>query len=118
MGKELLTFKNAVILIVIIMLVAILRTAIDSGVTITSLEREANVVFSALSGEVVDSDVLIEAKLENLNDRGYESIKKVLGVESDFCIYFEDITGNVVQIDGIDPGIGSNNIYINDKPCR
>ena len=122
--KELFTFKNAIILIAIIMLISVFRVAIEQTETSkANLEREAKVVLDVLAdidGKVslVDSNGLVEEKIESLNDMGYEEIKSILGIKSDFCIFFEDVTGNIVKINGINPGIGSGRIYINNKPCK
>jgi len=123
-NKELFTFKNAIILIAIIMLISVFRAAINPTETNRIyLEREAETALNILSDEdkevsLVDSNELIEEKIENLNDMGYEEIKSILGVKNDFCIFFEDITGNILKIDGINPGIGSSKIHINDVPCK
>ena len=123
-NKELFTFKNAIILIAIIMLIAVFRASITPTESSKSnLEREAETALNILSDgdkevSLLVSNVLIEEKVENLNDMGYEEIKSILGIKNDFCIYFEDITGNLVKIDGINPGIGSSKIHINDVPCK
>tara|TARA_B100000315_G_scaffold25988_1_gene22331 strand:+ start:375 stop:773 length:399 start_codon:yes stop_codon:yes gene_type:complete len=123
-NKELFTFKNAIILIVIIMLIAVFRAAtIPTETSKTNLEKEAKVMLNILADEdgkvsLVNSNELVEEKIENLNEMGYEELKNIIGIKNDFCIYFEDITGNVVQIDGINPGIGSEKISINNKPCK
>jgi len=41
----------------------------------------------------------------------------MLGINKDFCVYLEDITGNLIRIDGISLGVGSNKIRINGEPC-
>ena len=122
--KELFTFKNAIILIIIIMLISILRAAIAPIETSkANLEKEAKVVLNVLANKdgkvsLVDSNGLVEEKIESLSDMGYEEIKSILGIKNDFCIFFEDVLGNIVKIDGINPGIGSDKIYINGEPCE
>ena len=122
--KEPFTFKNAIILIIIIMLISILRAAIAPIETSkANLEKEAKVVLNVLANKdgkvsLVDSNGLVEEKIESLSDMGYEEIKSILGIKNDFCIFFEDVLGNIVKIDGIDSGIGSGKIYINNEPCK
>ena len=48
----------------------------------------------------------------------YNEVKDILGIKSDFCIYFEDVTGNLVRIDNTNLGIGSDKIFINGEPCK
>ena len=129
MGKkvkknEIFTFKNAIILIIIIMLISILRAAIAPIETSkANLEKEAKVVLNVLANKdgkvsLVDSNGLVEEKIESLSDMGYEEIKSILGIKNEFCIFFEDVLGNIVKIDGINPGIGSGKIHINGEPCE
>ena len=47
----------------------------------------------------------------------YNRVKAIVGVKNDFCIYFEDITGSILKVDGMGTGIGSGKIYINGQPC-
>jgi hypothetical protein len=48
----------------------------------------------------------------------YNEIKNLLGVENDFCVFFEDVTGDIMKVNGIVSGIGSDKIYINGEPCK
>tara|TARA_B100001964_G_scaffold4051_1_gene4407 strand:- start:747 stop:1058 length:312 start_codon:yes stop_codon:yes gene_type:complete len=85
-----------------------------------NLMQEAETVINILTNEKTEASLLTqnsltEEKVENLD---YDEIKNIIGVENDFCIFFEDINGNLVKIDDMDPGIGSDKIYINGKPCK
>ena len=106
------------------MLISILRAAIAPIETSkANLEKEAKIVLNVLANKdgkvsLVDANGLVEEKIERLNDMGYEEIKSILGIKNDFCIFFEDVTGNIVKINGINSGIGSGRIYINNKPCK
>ena len=126
-SKELFTYDNAIKLIAILLIVAIARAALTSDKGTPSvksdLEQEALEVLRTLTNKnmplsVLESNELVEEKVEYLERMGYDKIKSMVNIKSDFCIFFEDITGNVIRIDGISHGIGSNKIYINDKPCR
>ncbi|MEK6949039.1 MAG: hypothetical protein AABX34_02380, partial [Nanoarchaeota archaeon] len=89
----------------------------------SALEREAEIVLERLTNgydemNLLNSNEIVEEKVARLGQMNYNEVKNMLGVMNDFCIYFEDATGEVIRIDGISLGIGSNRIYINRKPCR
>ena len=73
--------------------------------------------FQAFGVSMSDRVELLEEKVIELDEMDYDEIKNVLGVKNDFCIYFEDVTGDIVKIDDIRLGIGSDKIYINGEPC-
>jgi hypothetical protein len=119
--KEWLDFNRAIVLLLIISLFIILKTAFTPQKT--ELLKEAEIVLDTLTDDytkvsLVESNELIEEKIRNLDSMDYNEAKNVLGVEGDFCIFFEDATGNLVRIDNINSGIGSNKIYINGEPCK
>jgi hypothetical protein len=119
--REWLDFNRAIVLLLIISLFIILKTAFTPQKT--ELLKEAEIVLDTLTDDytkvsLVESNELIEEKIRNLDSMDYNEAKNVLGVEGDFCIFFEDATGNLVRIDNINSGIGSNKIYINGEPCK
>ena len=121
--KELLSYDNAVRLIAILLIIAVVRAAITSEASKPDLEQEAEYVLKAITDEnmpvsVLSSNEVVEEKVVKLSQMDYNKVKNLLGVKNDFCIYFEDISGNIIIIDGISPGIGSNRIYVNGKPCN
>ena len=121
--KELLSYDNAVRLIAILLIIAVVRAAITSEASKPDLEQEAEYVLKAITDEnmpvsVLSSNEVVEEKVIELHQMGYNNIKSMLGVKNDFCIYFEDISGNVIRIDGVNLGIGSNSILINGEPCK
>lgn len=127
---EWFNFNSAIVLITIIALFIILRTTFTPSETVELLEdakselvKEAEIVLNTLSDRnaevsLLESNELIEEKIRDFDERGYNEVKDILGVENDFCIFFEDSSGNLVKIDGINPYIGSNKIYINGYPCK
>ena len=125
--KEWLNFDNAAVFIIILLVISVLR-AIVSGEAGTAgskvdLAEEAAAVLSKITDErtpisLLKSNELLEEKVEQLEKMDYGEIKSMLGIKSDFCIYFEDISGNAITIDGISPGIGSNRILINGGSCE
>jgi len=116
-----MNFNNAIILLTIIALFVIIKTILVPQST--TVEQEANIVLDTFTNgddrmSLINQNELIEEKLRNLDDMGYDEIKNELGLKSDFCIYFEDISGNLVRIDNVNLGIGSEKISINGNPCR
>ncbi|MCH8329716.1 MAG: hypothetical protein IIB81_05000, partial [Nanoarchaeota archaeon] len=104
-----------VILLFIAMIQGILNPKYD-------LAKEAKIVLDTIAGEHPDLGILslnelTDERIRNLNNKDYMELKSMLGVKSDFCIFFEDITGNFVQVDGIKAGIGSDKISVNGQPC-
>ena len=125
-GKELFSYDNALKLIAILLIVAIARAALTSDKGTASvkadLEQEAIEVLRVLTNKnmpisVLESNELVEERAEYLEQMGYDKIKSMIGIKSDFCIFFEDISGNVIRIDNLKLGIGSNKIYIDGQPC-
>ena len=44
----------------------------------------------------------------------YDDLKDSMNIKNEFCVYFEDENGNIVE--GIKT-IGSDKIEVNGKPC-
>ena len=77
---------------------------------ILSAGQNLTVIF--IQGTKVDEKKLGEALLLS-----YENLKALLGVESDFCIYFEDDKGNLVPA-GNKLGIGSPLVNLSGRTCN
>ena len=60
----------------------------------------------------------MEKKIIGLEQMDYDEIKDLLGVENDFCVFFEDATGDIMKVNDMETGIGSDKIYINGEPCK
>ncbi len=124
--REWFNFDKAMLLLIILVLFVILKTFFAPPETVqllTDLEQEAEVVLNTLTDgnteiSLLSSDEVIDEKIENFDQMDYDEIKDILGVKSDFCIYFEDVTGNLVKINDVDLGIGSDKIRINGNPCK
>ena len=75
----------------------------------SDLERDVSLIPKRItSGVVHDSDLvfieddkLIPEALREVSDMDYDELKSALGVKNDFCIYFEDEAGNLINIDDI-----------------
>lgn len=122
-AKELFTYDNAIFLLILIAVFVILKALVapeDIQISKGDLSQDAEIVLDKLTNgkiSLLRSDELIESEIENLDKMDYQEIKNLLGVKNDFCIYFEDISGNAVRIDNLNLGIGSNKISINGEPC-
>lgn len=66
---------------------------------------------SLVVGNSVDSNVL-----NQISNTAYDQLKLKLGVKSDFVIYFEDQSGNLVML-GDRPCIGSSFALVNGHRC-
>lgn len=127
-NKDLFTFRKAIIFALILALIVLFRTILASTGAFKAaekidLEQDAKTLIDIVANEgadisLVKSNELIEEKIERLNNMDYHKFKDILGMKSDFCVYFEDVTGNLIKVDGIEPGIGSEKIQINGKPCH
>ncbi|MFH0867723.1 MAG: hypothetical protein V1831_00245 [Candidatus Woesearchaeota archaeon] len=111
---EWLNYNNAIRFLIILALVVIIKTALTST---ADLEQEAEIVLNTLINK--ESNELIVEKVRNLDEMSYDEIKSMLGIRRDFCIFLEDVSGNIVQIDNLDNlAIGSEKIYINGEQCK
>ncbi len=87
------------------------------------LESESRTMPATLSSQQNDSGSFVEGtkvndeKIEQVSNLSYEVLKAQLGLESDFCIYFEDEQGNLVPIKN-KVGIGSPLVNISGKSCN
>ena len=128
--KERFNFNKAIFLLFLIAVFVTLKTfftGLDPStvleVTESDLMQEAEIVLDKLTNGntlvgLLDSNVLSEEKIISLDQMDYDEIKSLLGIKNDFCIFFEDITGNVIKIADIDSGICSGKIYVNGNPCK
>ena len=66
---------------------------------------------------LTDGSIVNLTKIEDLLELDYEDLKRQLRIESDFCIYFEDVDGNIIYLSEDKTGIGSDKISISDIPC-
>ena len=123
-------FNKAVILLILLAVIVIFRTALAPTQTPelskeekNDLAGEADIILGELTGanaevSLLDSNELMEEKVIGLEQMNYDELKDLLGVENDFCVFFEDATGDIMKVDDMETGIGSDKIYINGKPCK
>ena len=85
------------------------------------LQEEAETILDELTNgdehTFAVNGILQEEILTRISGMSYKELKDSLNVENDFCIYFEDESGNLVEIkDGL-RSVGSDAIVINGRPC-
>ncbi len=78
----------------------------------STLSSEQNLTVVFIKGAKIDGERFAAAA--NLS---YETLKSLLGVNSEFCIYLEDEKGNVVPMEGR-VGIGSPLANISGRGCN
>ena len=86
-----------------------------------NLKDDASLVVKKVTSEgylkIVDGNEINESKLNDLKNLTYDELKRILAIEGDFCIYFEDDKGNIVLINNSYKGIGAPNINLSNTPC-
>ena len=119
---------DAIIAVALFMVAAILLFSISTDKTAekktATLETESQNLISAVSGESDNTDKLVvgakinEKRLEYIaQNLDYKQLKDSLGVNADFCIYFEDENKNAIGVDSLITGLGSDQIKIEGKIC-
>jgi hypothetical protein len=72
---------------------------------------------------IIDNGQLDEDKLQNFADTfDYDTLKTELGIDGEFCIFFEDENGNIVDMSDITSdygiyGYGSDKISVSGSSC-
>ena len=85
------------------------------------LQEEAEIILDELTNgdehTFAVNDVFQEEILAKISGMSYKELKDSLNIENDFCIYFEDEDGNLVEVkDGL-RSVGSDAIFIDGRPC-
>lgn len=75
-----------------------------------------SIIASEQSTSFLKGSEVSNEKVQEVANLSYEILKEFLGIESDFCIYFEDEKGNIVPVSN-KLGIGSSLVEINGKSC-
>lgn len=94
----------------------------DPNVKVGDLKEEASAVIKEVTAEgssirIIDGKEINESRLGELKNLSYNELKRRLGIESDFCLYFEDKNGYIVLINSSYKGVGSSSINLSDTPC-
>ena len=116
--------------IIFMLVIAIFYALLSSkhSSVVPGLDDDARLVTAKLSGNDISSLGLIkdgivnQERYDELCDMPYDELKAELGVENDFCIYFEDADGNVLPCGSSSPqraGIGNGkDIIIGDNDIK
>ena len=116
-----LTADRAIMLLLLLSFFVFLKSFLF--VSTAKLEQDAEFVAETLV-DGADELTLSTAyeidmeKLELLEEQAYTETKKQLGVQSDFCVYFEHENGSLLKIAPHAVGFGSDKIKINGEPCE
>ena len=94
----------------------------NSSTKTSVLKDEASNVINIIVSEdsslrVIDGKEVNESRLGQLKNLTYNELKRMLSIEGDFCIYFEDDKGNLVLINYSYKGIGAPTINLSNTPC-
>ncbi len=92
--------------IIFILIITVFYSVISSknkSDSTTDLKQESFAISSKLRSKssatsIMENGEISLDKLEELCMMGYEKAKEELGVEDDFCIYFEDQNGDIIPI--------------------
>ena len=104
--------------------IIIISTDLDEN-TVERLKDDAKILPQALFSQSASEFAIVEGNKINLawlnrtQAEEYKYIKSELGIKSDFCVYFEDADGNLINISGLTGtdrgvGIGSRDIELSD----
>lgn len=92
---------------------------------IANLQQEAERVSKEATSEnsslsVLNGEVLNETRVLTLSKQDYDELKKKIRIQNEFCIYFEDKEGNIINFtneSNYTIGIGSPEINISGVAC-
>ena len=112
----------ALFAIVVIFFVSFGTDAADDR-NVRSLQSESTKLVSSVAGAKNASSVFVsgskvsEGRIKELANLTYSQLKNALGIKADFCIYFEDEKGNVINVTGNRTGLGSSRLEIGGVAC-
>ena len=102
---------------------ALLNQSSNSNVKV--LQDQASIVIREIASEQAPLNIITNNQIDQnklneliLMNQDYETLKRNLKVEGDFCIYFEDENGKIMIIANNVKGIGSPNILLLGTPCN
>jgi hypothetical protein len=119
--------------VIFVLIIGIFYTLLNNNRTVKTehLQLEANTIANNLDTStglnstfsVMQKGTIDKAKLQQLYNSTYSSLKYQFGIKGDFCIYIVDQYGNLITVpDASDPskqyvGYGNGNFSINGKAC-
>ena len=89
-------------------------TSETTAILIEDGEQLATMLTSDTELSVVKENKLSDSKVIKVSDISYEEIRRIAGLKSDFCIHFEDESGNIINVTGVQ-SIGNSEVNITFK---
>jgi hypothetical protein len=121
MAKNRVKQKNEIDELWLVLVVAIFIMLISIVAKKNDLSEEAVTILDELTDNnnysFAPNNVLYAERFEKVSKMGYIELKNTLNVKNEFCIYFEDKNGNLIEIEDGVRSIGSGVIEINGVPC-
>jgi len=113
-----------VFLIIIIIVVSIIGGLTESSEK-SRLAEQSEYITNALASEkdfaFIKDNKIDPEKLKDMASKDMDTLRQLLNVRDDFCLYFEDQEGNLVRIvrDNVSyyTGVGSQEARVNDINC-
>jgi hypothetical protein len=89
----------------------------NENIKINQIVNSPESNFYFLNGPNVDINLL-----KTLQDQDYKTLKDSFSINSDFCIYFEDMNGSIINIStytnqNLGLGLGHNQTKLGNNPC-
>ena len=101
-----ITGDNAILVLLVFSLLVLVHSILT--ISEEKLRQDAEKVLSEISQDVTFD----EQTLQELDKQSYNNLKQEWNLDSDFCIYIEDMDGNPL----LRP-VGSDKIYVAGNPC-
>lgn len=119
------TNDSTLLIIFLVLLLFIIYFFGNSRMHETSVSQTQEILLSKLVAQdekedgpaIVIGNTVDDSRVKKLASTDYSEIKSMVGVTSDFVIYFEDEQGNVVNI-ADKPCIGSSYVQVNGVNCN
>ena len=92
---------DEVTLVLIVALIAMV-VSINNKVNEPKMEAEkiTEIILDEHEISFANNGIINEAKLKEIQDMNYKEFKKSLNAKNDFCIYIEDVNGNIILAKG------------------
>jgi len=98
---------DEITLILIVAFLAIIVSVYDRSLSgksnepqVLEAEKITNMLLDGRGISFASNNIIDEKKVKALQNMDYSEIKKSMNAKNDFCIYIEDISGNVILAKG------------------
>ena len=91
--------------------------------TVEDLKNDAAIVIREVAADdstlsIVHNNEINITKVMELKNYTYDELKRMMRIQSDFCIYLENEKGEIVLINNSYKGVGAPSINISGTPCN